>query len=60
MKNSQIVTIDSKSNKVSVEELRNKSASSVVDRLNGVSLESNKDTEEIVSIWFKSVMRVFE
>ena len=60
MKNSQIVTVDSKSNKVSVEELRNKSADTVVDRLNGVSLESNKDTEEIVSIWFKSVMRVFE
>lgn len=60
MKNSQIVTVDSKSNKVSVEELRNKPASSVVDRLNGVSLESNKDTEEIVSIWFKSIMRVFE
>ena len=60
MKNSQIVTVDSKSNKVSVEELRNKSADTVVDRLNGVSLENNTDTEEIVGIWFKSVMRVFE
>lgn len=60
MKNSQIVTVDSKSNKVSVEELRNKSANAVVDRLNGVSLKNNKDTEEIVSIWFKSVMRVLE
>ena len=60
MKNSQIVTVDSKSNEVSVEELRNKSADTVVDRLNGVSLKNNKDTEEIVSIWFKSVMRVLE
>ena len=60
MKNSQIVTVDSKSNEVSVEELRNKSANAVVDRLNGVSLKNNKDTEEIVSIWFKSVMRVLE
>lgn len=60
MKNSQIVTVDSKSNKVSVEELRNKSADAVVDRLNGVSLKNNKDTEEIVGIWFKSVMRVLE
>lgn len=60
MKNSQIVTVDSKSNKVSVEELRNKSANAVVDKLNGVSLKNNKDTEEIVSIWFKSVMRVLE
>lgn len=60
MNNSQIVTVDSKSNKVSVEELRNKSANAVVNKLNGVSLESNKDTEEIVSIWFKSVMRVLE
>ena len=60
MNNSQIVTVDSKSNKVSVEELRNKSADTVVDRLNGVSLENNKDTEEIVSIWFKSIMRVLE
>ena len=60
MKNSQIVTVDSKSNKVSVEELRNKSANAVVDRLNGVSLKNNKDTEEIVGIWFKSVMRVLE
>lgn len=60
MKNSQIVTVDSKSNKVSVEELRNKSADTVVDRLNGVSLKNNKDTEEIVGIWFKSVMRVLE
>lgn len=60
MKNSQIVTVDSKSNKVSVEELRNKSADTVVDRLNGVSLKNNKDAEEIVGIWFKSVMRVLE
>lgn len=60
MKNSQIVTVDSKSNEVSVEELRNKSADTVVGRLNGVSLKNNKDTEEIVSIWFKSVMRVLE
>ena len=60
MKNSQIVTVDSKSNEVSVEELRNKSADTVVDRLNGVSLKNNKDTEEIVGIWFKSVMRVLE
>lgn len=60
MKNSQIVTVDSKSNKVSVEELRNKSANAVVDRLNGVSLKNNKDTEEIIGIWFKSVMRVLE
>ena len=60
MKNSQIVTVDSKSNEVSVEELRNKSADTVVDKLNGVSLKNNKDTEEIVSIWFKSVMRVLE
>lgn len=58
MSNPQIVTVDSKSNKVSVEELRNKSANAVVDSLNGVSLEDNKDTEEIVSIWFKSIMRV--
>lgn len=60
MKNSQIVTVDSKSNEVSVEELRNKSADTVVGRLNGVSLKNNKDTEEIVSIWFKSIMRVLE
>lgn len=60
MKSSQIVTVDSKSNEVSVEELRNKSADTVVDRLNGVSLKNSKDTEEIVGIWFKSVMRVLE
>lgn len=60
MSNPQIVTVDSKSNKVSVEELRNKSADTVVDRLNGVSLKGNKDTEELVGIWFKSIMRVFE